>query len=151
MKEAHAVVEMIKELIKPGMSYRKINFSDIGIVTPYKLQCRIISKLCDKLNYSGVTIGSAEVFQGQERPIIILSTVRTGGILGFLNSAQVSLITLSLKSTNVHIVHYFSKFFQCDRPSNRLYTVLHILYQRKTYFLIIFRESTWCWHALKVC
>lgn len=90
MKEAYAVIEQIKELVRPDADHRKVQFSDIGIVTPYKLQCKIIGKLCDRLEYSGVTIGTAEVFQGQEKPIMILSTVRTGGILGFVNSAQVS-------------------------------------------------------------
>lgn len=68
---------------------RKIQYTDIGVVTPYRRQCQIISRLCRNLGYIGITIGTAEVFQGQERPVMIISTVRTGGILGFVNSEQV--------------------------------------------------------------
>lgn len=92
MKEARAVIEQIRELVEPGVSYRQIQCSDIGVVIPYKLQCRIINKLCQRLGFNDVTIGTAEVYQGQERPIMIVSTVRTGGILGFVNSEQVSVI-----------------------------------------------------------
>lgn len=65
-----------------------------GIVTPYRAQCRLI---CDTLKRHGrdvglgaITIGTAECFQGQERPIIIVSTVRTNGELGFVNSERVN-------------------------------------------------------------
>lgn len=39
----------------------------------------------------GITIGSVESFQGKERPIIIVSTVRTNGALGFVQDERVSL------------------------------------------------------------
>lgn len=89
MKEVHAVIEQIKELVSSEVNNRNIKFTDIGVVTPYRLQCKIIGKLCKRLGFCGVTIGTAEVFQGQEKPVMIVSTVRTGGILGFVNSAQV--------------------------------------------------------------
>lgn len=103
MKEAHAVIDQIKDLMKPGVSSREIKFSDIGIVTPYRKQCQIINRLCRRLNFNGVTIGTAEVFQGQEKPIMIVSTVRTGGTLGFVNSAQVRKRQLYMKSLKIHI------------------------------------------------
>lgn len=92
MKEVHAVIDQIRELVDSKPNNRQIKYSDIGVVTPYKLQCRIISRLCNRLSFSGITIGTAEIFQGQEKPIMILSTVRTGGVLGFVNSAQVGLV-----------------------------------------------------------
>lgn len=90
MAEAIAVVDQIKELISPEADHKKVEFSDIGVVTPYKMQCKIIGKLCNRLKFDGITIGTAEIFQGQEKPIMLLSTVRTGRTLGFVNSAQVS-------------------------------------------------------------
>lgn len=92
MKEAKAVVDQITTLLKFEAKGRKVQCSDIGVVTPYKLQCRIINNLCRRMSYDDVTVGTAEVFQGKEKPIMLVSTVRTGGELGFINSAQVRFI-----------------------------------------------------------
>lgn len=54
----------------------------IGIVSPYRAQCDEIKYACERNGITGITIGSAETFQGQERPIIIVSTVRTNEHLG---------------------------------------------------------------------
>lgn len=68
----------------------KISQSDIGVVTPYKMQRRKIAQACHRLSFDDVTIGTAEAFQGQEKPVIIVSTVRSGGNrLGFVNNARV--------------------------------------------------------------
>lgn len=77
MAEVRAVMDEIKKLVNSEPNGRKVEFSDIGVVTPYKLQCKIIRRLCKRMNYD-ITIGTAEIFQGQEKPIMILSTVRTG-------------------------------------------------------------------------
>lgn len=91
MEEIKAVIERIKNLVGSVVKDREVTCTDIGVVTPYKLQCKILSRICRKLNFTDITIGTAEVFQGQEKRIMILSTVRTGGVLGFVNSARVSL------------------------------------------------------------
>lgn len=65
--------------------------SDIGIVSPYNLQCKKLKQNCKKNGYDDIVIGSAEVFQGQEKSVMIVSTVRSGKkFLGdFLSNAQV--------------------------------------------------------------
>lgn len=66
----------------------------IGIISPYRAQCRMLEVACQQnkivTGTSGVAIGTAEQFQGQERPIIIISTVRTNDNLGFTNDERVS-------------------------------------------------------------
>lgn len=87
MEEINAVMDFIRMLLnKDGIAQ-----SDIGIVTPYKLQCKIIKQNCDKNNYKEIRIGSAEVFQGQEKKVMIVSTVRSGrrNLGDFLANAQV--------------------------------------------------------------
>lgn len=92
MKEVHAVIKLIKSLVGSVVNNREVACSDIGIVSPYKLQCKILIQYCQRLNYTDITIGTAEVFQGQEKRIMIVSTVRTGGVLGFVKCHRVSLI-----------------------------------------------------------
>lgn len=58
---------------------------EIAIVTPYQSQVSIISSLLHP-SYPGMTIGSVDGLQGQEREAIILSLVRSNskGEVGFL-------------------------------------------------------------------
>lgn len=91
MEEVNAVMEFVNMLLNTDT----ITQSDIGIVSPYKLQCKIIKQHCQKNNYKEIMIGSAEVFQGQEKPVMIVSTVRSGhkSALGdFLQNPQVRFI-----------------------------------------------------------
>lgn len=47
----------------------------IGVVTPYALQANLMKNLLGE--YKSVKIGTVEEFQGDERDIILVSTVRT--------------------------------------------------------------------------
>lgn len=88
--EVNMVMEFIQMLLSEDKY--KITQSDIGVVSPYKLQCKKIQENCDKRNFKEVTIGTAEVFQGQERKVMIMSTVRAGkkkSLGNFLSNAQV--------------------------------------------------------------
>lgn len=91
MKEVHAVIDYIKELLSLELKGRKVTQADIGVVVPYKLQSKIIKRICCRINLNDITIGTAEVFQGQEKSVMIVTTVRTDGQLGFLNDAGVRL------------------------------------------------------------
>ncbi|KAH7729263.1 helicase mov-10-B.2-like protein, partial [Aphelenchoides avenae] len=60
---------------------------DIGIITPYKLQVRKLREVLKRIPQ--ITVDSVERYQGSERRVIIISTVRTDG-LGFLACDKVS-------------------------------------------------------------
>lgn len=108
MKEVHTVIEYIKKLLVPGtISEKPITQSDIGVVTPYKLQCKIIARECRKNDLKDVTIGTAEVFQGQERQVMIVSTVRSDGQLGFVSSPRVSPFVFCLQLHFVCLIFCF--------------------------------------------
>ena len=50
---------------------------EVGIVAPYRRQVQKIRRLLDKHGHFDVKVGSVEEFQGSERPVIIISTVRS--------------------------------------------------------------------------
>lgn len=91
-KEVDVVIDYIKKLLTPNRFRKQINESDIGVISPYKSQCQHIARRCSDWNFSDVTVGTAEIFQGQEKPIIIVSCVRNdspGFKSDFLNDPQV--------------------------------------------------------------
>lgn len=53
-----------------------LTFDDIGVITPYRKQAKLLSDLFRFKNYK-CKVGSVDEFQGLERKIILMSTVRT--------------------------------------------------------------------------
>ena len=73
--EALQVVRHVKDLLE--MKSSKITPEQIGIISPYNKQVHKIRKLLQYEGIVGVKVGSTEMFQGQERRVIIISTVRS--------------------------------------------------------------------------
>ncbi|XP_018790145.1 PREDICTED: putative helicase MOV-10 isoform X2 [Bactrocera latifrons] len=85
--EINAVVRTIQQLrVKP---------SDIGVISPYKLQCTHIKRNLKEKNVQGVEVGTVELFQGREKPIIIASFVKSFCNLGFTADPQRLNVVLS--------------------------------------------------------
>ncbi|XP_059844469.1 RNA helicase Mov10l1 [Hypanus sabinus] len=74
-KEAIQVMRYCCLLVKLCTS--PVQPSDIGIITPYQKQVQKIRVLLRTVNLTDIKVGSVEEFQGQEKMIIILSTVRS--------------------------------------------------------------------------
>lgn len=73
-----------KKKIKP------VKMEDIGIISTYRGQCRGILKKCRDRGWDDLKVGTVNLFQGEEKPIIIVSTVRSGGQgVGFLGDWKV--------------------------------------------------------------
>ncbi|XP_050216719.1 probable RNA helicase SDE3 [Mercurialis annua] len=121
--EASKVVEITIKLIERG----NLNESDIGIITPYRQQVTKLKKAFEDLDMPDIKVGSVEQFQGQERKVIVVSTVRSTvkhnesdkvHCLGFLsnpkrfNVAITRAILLLVIIGNPHIINqdtYWSK------------------------------------------
>ena len=88
--EAAKVIGIVDELLAMG----DLQASDIGIVTPYNGQVRLLSDLFESAGgresgqrYSGLEIKSVDGYQGREKDVIVFSTVRANdaGEVGFLS------------------------------------------------------------------
>ncbi|XP_047317361.1 probable RNA helicase SDE3 [Impatiens glandulifera] len=71
--EASKVVEIIRILKDKNV----VKAEDIGVITPYRQQVLKINKALESFDCSDVKVGSVEQFQGQEKEVIIISTVRS--------------------------------------------------------------------------
>eukprot|EP01064_Diplonema_japonicum_P023308 TRINITY_DN33747_c0_g1_i1.p1 TRINITY_DN33747_c0_g1~~TRINITY_DN33747_c0_g1_i1.p1 ORF type:complete len:933 (+),score=47.83 TRINITY_DN33747_c0_g1_i1:56-2854(+) len=102
--EAHAVVDTLRGIL----SAASLCPSKIGIITPYSSQVRLLKQLCRSAGIevhstvapaagrrasepvAGIEVSSVDGFQGREKDLIIVSTVRanSSGIVGFLSDTR---------------------------------------------------------------
>ncbi|XP_050414418.2 putative helicase MOV-10 [Patella vulgata] len=75
-EEAYLVLQYVKDLKKLKGS-AKLEDKDIGIISPYQKQVRKIQRMMSTNGWKNIRVGSVEEFQGQERKVIIVSTVRS--------------------------------------------------------------------------
>ena len=90
--EINVLMWYLKRLLEDGINGVPVKQTDIGIITPYKLQSKRIQA---RLNASGwhlVETGPVETFQGREKQIIIVSLVKSFASLGFLRNPKVNII-----------------------------------------------------------
>lgn len=96
-EEQICVLNLIKELLRAkfkdrhGQLTRELSEDDIGVVSPYRKQCdKMTTRLCQN-QFDKITVGTAETFQGQERLVMIMSTVRSDHKLGFVSETRVNI------------------------------------------------------------
>ncbi|XP_021891275.1 probable RNA helicase SDE3 isoform X2 [Carica papaya] len=71
--EASKVVNIVKEL----MASADLREADIGVIAPYRQQVLKIKRVLESWEMHDIKVGSVEQFQGQEREVIVISTVRS--------------------------------------------------------------------------
>ncbi|THH18848.1 hypothetical protein EW146_g2192 [Bondarzewia mesenterica] len=74
-EEASLVHQYCKALITDRE--RPVQAEEIGVISPYKMQVRKIRDILRQDDMEDIRVGSVEQFQGQERRVIIFSTVRS--------------------------------------------------------------------------
>lgn len=77
IQEAVTVTSYLEKLINTRLCGMVVRQNHIAVVSPYRKQVQKISKACAQKNWNEVTVGSPEQLQGQERLIVIISTVRS--------------------------------------------------------------------------
>lgn len=94
LAEVDMVVKYINVLLTTNICRNEISDHDIGIVTPYKMQAKEISNKCEitfQNKTNNITIGTAAILQGQEKQIMIISTVSAGHLSDFAADVRVLL------------------------------------------------------------
>ncbi|KAJ3561909.1 hypothetical protein NP233_g9903 [Leucocoprinus birnbaumii] len=69
-------VKLYVDKLKEDRKFRASD-DDIGVIAPYHSQCQKIRASLRKAGCAGVRVGSVEEFQGEEKKVIIMSTVRS--------------------------------------------------------------------------
>ena len=74
-------IEKVRHYVLLLLESKTLNEQDIGIIAPYQKQVQKIKAMLRKLNIpnrdgSKIVVGSTEQFQGEEKRVIIISTVR---------------------------------------------------------------------------
>lgn len=134
--EASKVAEYVKYLIEN----KELTEEDIGVITPYRQQVLKIRKALESIGWFDIKVGSVEQFQGQEREVIIISTVRStvkhnefdrNYCLGFLsnprrfNVAITRARSLLIIIGNPHIVCQVIRISLCFSMVNLLLILTH--------------------------
>lgn len=99
-------------LLGKNLGTLQVKQDHIGIVVPFKQQQFKICNELEKRNWKDITVGTVETFQGREKEIIILTTVRSrlfvhNGIehIGFLSNEKVSKIILYITYLEINIMN----------------------------------------------
>ena len=76
VKEIEAMVELCKRLVtSPELTGGRLLVSDIGIIGAFRAQVLQLRLALRKESLAGISVGSVEYFQGQEKQVILISTV----------------------------------------------------------------------------
>ncbi|MEC9205689.1 MAG: AAA domain-containing protein [Pseudomonadota bacterium] len=92
---AIAIRNLVRSLVKSNFIKSP---KDLGIITPYNTQAKIIRKILDDEELKNIECGTVHRFQGNEKDIIIFDTVETYGlpwIGGMFNDFKVMNVALS--------------------------------------------------------
>uniref|UniRef100_W8BT05 Putative helicase MOV-10 n=1 Tax=Ceratitis capitata TaxID=7213 RepID=W8BT05_CERCA len=128
LAEVCAIVKIIEKLESDRDI--KVTSKDIGVISPYNLQCTMLKNKLLERGIFGVEVGTVELFQGREKPVIIASFVKSNSTLGFtaarkrfnviISRAQSLLILVG----NPDTMSQFSDFKYILKECKRLGTVI---------------------------
>lgn len=97
---------------------RPIPQTDIGVISTYRAQCKVLRHKFRQREWFGIKVGTVDSFQGEEKPVIIVSTVRSqSDNAGFLHNERVSLAEICFEILIVRSICSFSYSAEIERPN----------------------------------
>ncbi|XP_013171065.1 PREDICTED: putative helicase mov-10-B.1 [Papilio xuthus] len=69
-------LEMLKKYVRALVNVHHVMHKDIGIIAPYVRQVYKMKEWLTSSNYKEIEVGTVESFQGKEKRVILVSTVR---------------------------------------------------------------------------
>eukprot|EP00930_Biecheleria_cincta_P095342 TRINITY_DN87307_c0_g1_i1.p1 TRINITY_DN87307_c0_g1~~TRINITY_DN87307_c0_g1_i1.p1 ORF type:complete len:826 (+),score=134.18 TRINITY_DN87307_c0_g1_i1:117-2594(+) len=113
-----AEVEAVEALLQSALAWNDISPAEIGIITPYAAQARLIRRHLGcpppgkkpgpgAVGAALVEVSSVDGFQGREKDLIIVSTVRANGRVGFLGDPRRLNVTITRSRRGLVIVGHF--------------------------------------------
>ncbi|XP_059053371.1 putative helicase mov-10-B.1 [Achroia grisella] len=106
-------LHMLKRYVKALIDVHKVSPTDIGIIAPYIRQVYKMRSWLDSENYNNVEVGTVAAFQGKEKRVILVSTVRANSklldydakySLGFLVDDKRFNVTLTRAKAKIIII-----------------------------------------------
>lgn len=80
IEEIEHVVEYVESLVNVGLTEgKKVKQNQIGIASPYTAQVKRLRERLYK-DYPLIDVGTAEFYQGREKPVMIITAVRTNNL-----------------------------------------------------------------------
>lgn len=106
----------VKNIMQNGINGEKVTVNDIGIISPYRGQRdRIIETFQYRAELSNIEVGTVDSFQGKEKKIIILSTVRSQTRhVGFLRNEKRLNVALTRAKCLLIIIGNASTLQRCQ-------------------------------------
>ncbi|QRW12006.1 P-loop containing nucleoside triphosphate hydrolase protein [Ceratobasidium sp. AG-Ba] len=112
---------LVKHYVRALLSDRRhaLKAQDIGVISPYRQQCIKIRQLLKKERHEGVDVKVTEDWQGQERRVIIVSTVRSDPELPETSAAEF-LGFVSKLASHKCCLHSSTGVTYCDWPCGNI-------------------------------
>ncbi|CAF1447989.1 unnamed protein product, partial [Didymodactylos carnosus] len=88
----------------------------IAVITPYRAQVRHLRSQLP----NHIEIGTVDAFQGKEKDIVIISCVRSGGSIGFLEDSRRLNVMLTRSKYAMYLFGNFTKLSEQNREWNAL-------------------------------
>jgi len=77
LEEVCTVVDYVEDLLSTREFGIRVTQKEIGVISPYRRQVQKIREKLKSKQLADISVGSTEEFQGQERRVMIVSTVRS--------------------------------------------------------------------------
>ena len=113
-------IEALEALLQSALAWNDISPREIGIITPYAAQARLIRRRLGcpppgkrvpqgAVGVALVEVSSVDGFQGREKDLILVSTVRanTSGKVGFLGDPRRLNVTITRSRRGLVVVGHF--------------------------------------------